>query len=48
VQQKSVFFDHLVSCYHARGPAAELRNQVLGPHTPEQLYEGIDWLYGGM
>ena len=48
VQQKSVFFDHLVSCYHARGPAAELRNQVLGPHTPEQSYEGVDWLYGGM
>jgi len=34
--------------YHARGPAAELRNQVLGPHTPEQSYEGVDWLYGGM
>ena len=34
--------------YHARGPAAELRNQLLGPRTPEQSYEGIDWLYGGM
>jgi salicylate hydroxylase len=34
--------------YHARGPAAELRNQMLGAHTPEQSYEGISWLYGGM
>jgi 3-hydroxybenzoate 6-monooxygenase len=33
--------------YHARGPAAELRNMMLGPRTPEQSYEGIDWLYGG-
>src|SRR6266436_5265435 len=34
--------------YHARGPAAELRNQMLGPRTPEQAYEGIAWLYGEM
>jgi 3-hydroxybenzoate 6-monooxygenase len=34
--------------YHARGPAAELRNQMLGPRTPEQSYDGIAWLYGGM
>ena len=34
--------------YHARGPAAELRNQMLAPRTPEQSYEGISWLYGGM
>jgi salicylate hydroxylase len=33
--------------YHARGPAAELRQQLLGPRTPEQAYEGIAWLYGG-
>ena len=33
--------------YHARGPAAELRNQMLGPRTPEQSYDGIAWLYGG-
>jgi 2-polyprenyl-6-methoxyphenol hydroxylase-like FAD-dependent oxidoreductase len=33
--------------YHARGPAAELRQQLLGPRTPEQSYDGIDWLYGG-
>jgi salicylate hydroxylase len=32
--------------YHARGPAAELRNMMLGPRTPEQSFEGIDWLYG--
>ena len=32
--------------YHARGPAAELRNQLLGPRTPEQSYDGMDWLYG--
>jgi salicylate hydroxylase len=34
--------------YHARGPAAELRDQMLGPRTPEDAYEGIAWLYGGM
>lgn len=34
--------------YHARGPAAELRNQMLGVRTPEESYEGISWLYGGM
>jgi salicylate hydroxylase len=33
--------------YHARGPAAELRNMMLGPRTPEESYEGISWLYGG-
>ncbi|HEY1362442.1 MAG TPA: 3-hydroxybenzoate 6-monooxygenase [Xanthobacteraceae bacterium] len=34
--------------YHARGPAAELRNLTLGPRTPQQSYDGIAWLYGGM
>ena len=34
--------------YHARGPVAELRNQMLGGRTPEESYEGISWLYGGM
>ena len=34
--------------YHARGVAAELRNQMLGNRTPEQSYDGIAWLYGGM
>jgi salicylate hydroxylase len=33
--------------YHARGPAAELRQQMLSPRTPEQSYDGVDWLYGG-
>jgi salicylate hydroxylase len=33
--------------YHARGPAAELRNQMLSPRTPEESYDGIAWLYGG-
>ena len=33
--------------YHARGPAAELRNQMLGARTPEESYDGIAWLYGG-
>ena len=34
--------------YHARGVAAELRNQMLASRTPEQSYDGIAWLYGGM
>ena len=34
--------------YHARGPAAELRNQMLSPRTPEQSYDGVAWLYGGI
>jgi len=33
--------------YHARGVAAELRNMLLAPRTPQQSYDGIDWLYGG-
>ncbi len=33
--------------YHARGPAAELRDQMLGGRTPEDAYAGMDWLYGG-
>jgi 2-polyprenyl-6-methoxyphenol hydroxylase-like FAD-dependent oxidoreductase len=34
--------------YHARGPAAELRNQMLSTRrTPEESYDGIAWLYGG-
>src|SRR6476646_8499138 len=33
--------------YHARGHAAELRNQMLAGRTPEESYEGIAWLYGG-
>jgi len=34
--------------YHARGVAAELRNQMLGGRSPEQSYDGIAWLYDGM
>lgn len=34
--------------YHARGVAAELRNQMLGSRNAEQSYEGISWLYSGM
>ena len=34
--------------FHARGPTAELRDQMLGARTPQQAYESIDWLYGAM
>jgi 3-hydroxybenzoate 6-monooxygenase len=34
--------------YHARGPAAELRREMLGARTTEQSYEGVAWLYAGM
>jgi 2-polyprenyl-6-methoxyphenol hydroxylase-like FAD-dependent oxidoreductase len=34
--------------YHARGVTAELRDQMLAPRTPQDAYDGIDWLYGGM
>jgi len=34
--------------YHARGVAAELRNQMLGGRSPEQSYDGIAWLYAGI
>ena len=33
--------------YHARGAAAELRDQMLAARTPEESYDGIAWLYGG-
>ncbi len=33
--------------YHARGPAAELRDQMLGGRTPEDAYDGMSWLYSG-
>jgi salicylate hydroxylase len=33
--------------FHASGVTAELRNQMLGARTPQQAYEGIEWLYGG-
>lgn len=33
--------------YHARGVAAELRNQMLAGRTPQDSYDGMAWLYGG-
>jgi len=33
--------------YHARGPTAELRDQMLAGRTTEQSYDGIAWLYDG-
>ena len=32
----------------ARGPTAELRDQMLAGRTPEQSYDGMAWLYGEM
>jgi salicylate hydroxylase len=32
--------------YHARGPAAELRDQMLSGRSAEQAYDGMAWLYG--
>jgi len=32
--------------YHARGPTAELRDQMLGGRSAEQSYDGMAWLYG--
>jgi 3-hydroxybenzoate 6-monooxygenase len=34
--------------YHARGVAAELRDQMLGERTSQESYDAIEWLYGGM
>ncbi len=33
--------------YHARGPTAELRNQMLANRTPQQSHDSVAWLYGG-
>jgi salicylate hydroxylase len=33
--------------YHARGPAAELRDQMLAARTPQQSQDAIAWLYDG-
>ncbi|MBX3552810.1 MAG: 3-hydroxybenzoate 6-monooxygenase, partial [Pseudolabrys sp.] len=33
--------------YHARGPSAELRDQMLGARTKQQGFDGIAWLYEG-
>jgi len=34
--------------FHARGVAAELRNQFLQSRSVDDAYDGIAWLYGGM
>jgi salicylate hydroxylase len=34
--------------YHASGVTAELRYQALHGRTPEQAYDGVEWLYGGI
>jgi 3-hydroxybenzoate 6-monooxygenase len=34
--------------FHARGPTAELRDQMLGARTADQAYESINWLYGAI
>jgi 3-hydroxybenzoate 6-monooxygenase len=34
--------------YHARGVTAELRYNMLHGRTPQQSYDGMAWLYGGM
>ena len=33
--------------YHARGVTAELRDMALADRTPQQSYDGVEWLYGG-
>jgi len=33
--------------YHARGPTAELRDQMLASRTPQQAHDSVAWLYGG-
>ncbi|PWC31603.1 3-hydroxybenzoate 6-monooxygenase [Azospirillum sp. TSO22-1] len=33
--------------YHAQGVERKIRNSVLGAKTPEEFYNGLQWLYGG-
>lgn len=33
--------------YHAEGVERKIRNSVLGAKTPEEFYDGLQWLYGG-
>lgn len=33
--------------YHAEGVERKIRNAVLGVKTPEEFYNGLQWLYGG-
>ncbi len=34
--------------YHAAGVTAELRDIMLNGRTPDQAYQGVSWLYGGI
>ena len=34
--------------YHAAGPTAELRKMMLSGRTPDQSYDGVNWLYNGV
>lgn len=45
VQLTSRFYGDV---FHAEGAARELRNQLLPRRTPEQAYQGMAWLYGGV
>ena len=38
---------NLGTLYHARGIRRFLRNRYLRKRTPEQMYEGLDWIYSG-
>ncbi len=33
--------------YHPAGVEAQVRNDILGRKTPDELYDMLDWLYGG-
>ncbi|MGQ9369523.1 3-hydroxybenzoate 6-monooxygenase [Azospirillum sp. ST 5-10] len=33
--------------YHAEGVERKIRNAVMGAKTPEDFYNGLQWLYGG-
>jgi salicylate hydroxylase len=33
--------------FHAKGVERLIRNSVLGARTPEEFYNGLEWLYGG-
>lgn len=45
VQLTSRFYGDV---FHAEGVARELRNTLLPRRTPEQAYQGMAWLYGGV
>jgi hypothetical protein len=33
--------------YHAQGVERKIRNSVMGAKSPEDFYNGLQWLYGG-